>query len=347
MVKMNDGSRGRGGGGGRVGARRGQVHGFSYGSRRRMIDAVSSVDLDQVSGIFFVTLTAPHATWELIEEWRRAWMKRLLRRWGHLRFSVLCRKEPHESGRPHLHCLIYFLDPVPQLVSGFRPWNDHAWAEVTGRPEIAGTCCRVEWLKTKDRAAAFYCSKYCAKIDAGGSGRQWGIIRREHWPMSMQSENVPRGVIRIAQRVLLGIVRRRAERWERFDAEGGRWVRLDSELVESSGFRSLLDDWRKRGGRARRRAPRFIRRVSPEFELIDASAGGDGERQRVHRRGRPAAELLYREEMEERDRVRSFMRPEHVYPGRWFIKQEIFERVLAWAKVRWLEKLELDASCPI
>ena len=140
MVKMNDGSRGRGGGGGRVGARRGQVHGFSYGSRRRMIDAVSSVDLDQVSGIFFVTLTAPHATWELIEEWRRAWMKRLLRRWGHLRFSVLWRKEPHESGRPHLHCLIYFLDPVPQLVSGFRPWNERA--ERTAYRQGHSSCAR-------------------------------------------------------------------------------------------------------------------------------------------------------------------------------------------------------------
>ena len=320
-------------GGGRVGGGgvRGDVSGFSYASRRRMMDALSSVDRRQVKAVFFGTCTAPHLTWESIESVRRRWVQRLERRWAGSRWTLLWRKEPHESGRPHLHWLLLWLDEPPHLVKSFRPWNDLAWAESTGRPDIVRTCCRVEMI-LKWQGASAYCSKYCAKVVEEGSGRQWGIIRRQHWPIVLKAEACPRPVWALAVRVLRRIAQGRAGHFEIRSRKGTPWRRAGRKweslvTIGGVGGQGLSgDELRAEGYGVRWVVPTFMRRVM--------RWDGPDENDTAAWHARIAGS----------DR---WVRPRIEPPRRWFVEDELLQRVIRWASAEWLRRLEVGRELPI
>lgn len=170
--------------------KRGQVRGFSAGSRSRMLEFLQCVDRTKVAGLYFGTLTIPAGracTWAQAEGYRRAWVKRFRRRWGASGWFMVWRKEAHESGLPHLHFIVGWLGRVPHLVNQFRPWNDDAWAEVIGTAGVTSvrTECRVELLKSWNGATC-YCAKYMAKVDEqklpARTGRMWGVENRKLVP---------------------------------------------------------------------------------------------------------------------------------------------------------------------
>ena len=168
---------------------RGQVRGFSAASRSRMLEFLQCIDRAKVAGLFFGTLTIPadrSCTWAQAEAYRRAWVKRLRRRWGTDGWFMVWRKEAHTSGLPHLHFILCWLERVPHLVKQFRPWNDDAWAEVIGTAgKAVRTECRVELLKSWNGATS-YCAKYMAKVDEvklpARTGRMWGVENRKLVP---------------------------------------------------------------------------------------------------------------------------------------------------------------------
>lgn len=170
--------------------KRGQVRGFSAGSRSRMLEFLQCVDRAKVAGLYFGTLTIPagrQCTWAQAEAYRRAWVKRFRRRWGSSGWFMVWRKEAHSSGLPHLHFILFWLGHVPHLVNQFRPWNDDAWAEVIGTAVTSSvrTECRVELLKSWN-GATMYCAKYMAKVDEqklpARTGRMWGVENRKLVP---------------------------------------------------------------------------------------------------------------------------------------------------------------------
>ena len=323
---------GRRGGGGK----RGTIEGFSYASRRRMMDALAAVDRAQVKCVFFGTCTAPHLTWESIEAVRRRWVGRLERRWAGHRWSLMWRKEPHASGRPHLHWLLIWLDDAPHLVNSFRPWNDRAWAESTGRPDIAGTCCRVEMIRRWSGASS-YCSKYCAKIVEGGEGRQWGISRREFWPITLKAESVPRPVWVLAVRVLRRVAQGRSGRYLIRQGKGHPWIeagRRWSELrYDADGNPISGDTLRSWGIQVRRVTPRFTRRLREQSRIeVDRDLRHDSFGAMAHAFNVKGCEEL-----------QSVV---NVNPRRWFVDVPTLQRVIRWASAEWLRRLEVDQLLP-
>ena len=201
----------------RGGGVRGQVSRFTKKSSKRMSLRIKAVDQSMITGVFWGGLTSSELTWENVESRRRAWERKFKRQWGHLRYFILWRKEPHESGAPHMHVMIYWVDPLPHYVS-WRSWNDQAWASVQGDPESARAGCRFEMLQNKGskgvawRSVSVYLSKYLAKkSELQVSGRQWGIINRQVYKscVDWEEHEVVQGVAVIYQRLCRKLVERR------------------------------------------------------------------------------------------------------------------------------------------
>ena len=246
---------------------------------------------------------------------------------------MLWRKEPHESGRPHLHWLLLWLDEPPHLVKSFRPWNDRAWAESTGRPDIVRTCCRVEMI-LKWQGASAYCSKYCAKVVEEGSGRQWGIIRREFWPIVLKAEACPRPVWGLAVRVLRRIAQGRAGHFEirskkgtPWRRAGRKWENLVSFGVGGKGLSG--DELQAEGFGVRWVVPTFMRRVSRAHGGPMPDGKGD---------------VAWRAHVDA-GKTWSTVRSEP--PRRWFVEDELLQRVIRWASAEWLRRLEVGRELPI
>lgn len=252
--------------GARIGGCRGKVRGFTGRSRLRMLEQVNSIKRSAVdpSGMWFVTLTVPsqdNCTWQMIEEYRRAWFKRVRREWG-TDFFTVWKKEPHEGdglnqGKPHLHAQMFWRRgaSVPDLKS-FRAWNDRAWADVVKsvNPFHQQSGCRVERMRGWN-GVTWYCSKYCAKLSEATdcteeTGRIWGIENRARMPVEKVSRVVAGTVGRKIHRALRKLQQRRRERWLIYDPSSRRW-------------RSIAHGWCR------------ITEGSPERMFVDASLVAD------------------------------------------------------------------------
>lgn len=135
------------------GGRRGNVTGFSYASRRRMLRKLARLNPRRIT---FITLTyADNMTDDtqayahlraLFERWRRRWPQ----------MSALWRKEYQRRGAVHFHILAFNMP--------FYYWKSlrAEWAAVTGHHFPAPLFVRIEKVKSK-RGAMHYVSKYMAK----------------------------------------------------------------------------------------------------------------------------------------------------------------------------------------
>lgn len=238
-------------GGGRVGGVRGKVRGFTGRSRLRMLEQVNSIKRSSVGAVWFLTLTVPsqdECTWQKLEQHRRAWFKRLRREWGGDWFAVW-KKEPHKSGLPHLHVLLFWCRAeVPELAA-FRRWNDSAWANVVQSVNPFHEKCgaRVERMRGWN-GVAWYCAKYCAKLseamDSAETGRIWGIENRGRMVVERVARVLANRPGRQVHRTLRKLQQRRRERWLLFDRERGCWSSLAHgwiRLSEKSSTRVFVN----------------------------------------------------------------------------------------------------------
>lgn len=216
---------------------RGKINGFSRHSRGRMIEAVNSIDRSRVLSTWFLTYTVPtgEADWASIETFRDSMFKRLDRRWEGC--CGIWKKEPHESGTPHIHMILFWLTPPPSF-SEFREWNDHAWAGVvkSENPHHLRVGCRVDLMKSWN-GVAFYAAKYMSKIVDGltelNTGKLWGYFRRSLLPITVVQLVVPDDVGKRVVRALRKLQQKRRRKW--LVCIGGEWravreLRHKSEL---------------------------------------------------------------------------------------------------------------------
>lgn len=182
-----------------------------------MLEWVNALDRSRIVSTWFLTLTVPagEADWCLIERHRRAWERRLRREWGQT-FFLIWKKEPHKSGWPHLHALLFWLQTPPQI-EAFRSWNDDAWADVvrSKNPHHRRVGCKVERMRTWN-GVAWYCSKYLSKtaeFEDQDTGRIWGIAQRDLMPVTREAVNVDRLAFTQISRVLRKLQQRRREKW--------------------------------------------------------------------------------------------------------------------------------------
>ncbi len=252
---------------------RGEVKGFSRASRLNCLVAINSINREQVQGVFFVTLTirAGSVDWKEIERLRRAYFKRLRRRWSDRRFFAVWKKEAHKSGTPHLHCLIFWVGTMPHLVDEFRPWNDAAWLEVTGADKA---WCRSEFMRTWSGVAC-YTAKYLGKDQEGllgETGRIWGVENRGVYQDCRQITEVElsKEVGTKVRRCLRKFQQRKRESWLVFFE--GRWHKIRT----GRGLASIEEQVaiaKRAGLRVKRVRPRLLYRVEEVIWGTDSETG--------------------------------------------------------------------------
>lgn len=206
------------------GGARGKIVTFTPRSRLTCLERLASIDRGAVRRTWFVTLTCtPDAlTWENVERRRRAYLDRLRRKWGHLRWFAFWKKEAHKSGSPHLHLLIFWIDVPPGLVL-FRAWNDLAWSQTVApddealRQRVRRVGCRVEKMHSWN-GVTWYAAKYLGETKnqhVHTEGRPWGIERRELFAANVKESELvlPAAAGRYFRRACRKLVGRRKERW--------------------------------------------------------------------------------------------------------------------------------------
>lgn len=215
------------------GFKRGTVAGFSRGSRLRMMELLQSIDRSKVKSPWFVTLTVPlgECDWRGIEVRRRKWLKRFERAYP-LQAVIIWKKEPHRSGTPHLHGLLFWLVEPPPL-KAFREWNDGAWAGAvkSANPHHKERGCRVEVMRHWN-GVAYYAAKYLSKsneTDVKETGRIWGIHNRKLLAITIREDVLAPEVGKRVRRTLRKLQERKKSHWEeRVQRKDGSfaWVRV-------------------------------------------------------------------------------------------------------------------------
>ena len=310
--------------------KRGEVKGFSRASRLRMTELLQSIDRSKVASTFFATLTVPRGERDFkgLERDRRLWLKRFERQFPGMA-SIVWKKEPHKSGTPHLHALIFWWSNPPKMVE-FRQWNDVAWAEVVKsvNPHHAERGCRVELMRTWN-GVAFYAGKYIGKaneVSVRESGRIWGVHNRKLLAVSISEEVLEPEVGKRMRRTLRKLQERKKSHWlERVQKKDGSfvWVKLRGQSYRIKSACSAFAEfhyadvekqvrWAKRDGRPVRfvKGRALARRVVPIYgDTVTESLFLGGQVKRVEKVGEevhsfaPALHLVASREVE---RLRDF-----------------------------------------
>lgn len=309
---------------------RGQICGFSRASRLRMIENLQTIDRRQVQGVYFDTLTTRRGTlgWKGLEKERRDFLKRFARRWGRDGWFIVWKKEPHESGWPHLHLLIFWLVEPPRL-RDFRHWQDEAWASTVAgddaelRAAVKKAGCKCVRMKSWNGVAS-YAAKYCTKeVEelAVETGRIWGIANRRLVPVTLRSEQVSRAAGVRVRRCLRKLQERRREQW--FVLAEGEWSRIrprrdyddDRRLVSFYSVATQVARYQDLGVRVKRKRPSVLGKLVVPLWSRDEDSG------KMERNG---------EEFQS------------VCSSRHFVSAETVTKLVGWAKARAADVLD----CP-
>lgn len=173
---------------------RGEIVGFSWRSRMRLLRQLACIDQSKVESGLFVTLTYPGVFSLNPAEWKRdldAFVKRLRRE--HPEAAGWWKLEPQRRGAPHFHLLLFGVGGLD--LAALQGWVSGAWYEVVDSGDVrhlhAGT--RVERVRTWAGVMA-YAGKYLGKTGMPHGmglelesvwrcvGRWWGSFGREHLP---------------------------------------------------------------------------------------------------------------------------------------------------------------------
>lgn len=172
------------------GGRRGQISGFSRGSRRRLMVLMSKIP-ESAKLPLFVTLTYPERFPSPLESKKHLenLIKRLKRAFPDV--GLIWKLEPQERGAPHYHMLVWGIEL--QKLSIWMPTN---WYQVAGYGDILhyrwhsgllgrGNLHCVQAVRSHKGVIA-YASKYLGKpFEISGwknSGRYWAVVQPKNIP---------------------------------------------------------------------------------------------------------------------------------------------------------------------
>ena len=176
--------------GARGGGQRGIITSFSKGSRRRLIDMFARLDTKGVRTSFLTLTFAGTPEPAAAKAAYRRFAERMKRRYAGV--SWVWRMELQERGAIHFHILAFRLPYIPQRKL------QQTWQECTREPL---SIVHIKLLPTQ-RAAMNYCSKYISQLESEkggasldnvtyphaerdtGTGRTWGILRRDLLPFA-------------------------------------------------------------------------------------------------------------------------------------------------------------------
>lgn len=172
------------------GGKRGKIKGFSFASRRRLMQTIARIRLDAELPMF-VTLTYPDRFPSPIESKKHLdiFIKRLLRAFPNI--GAIWKLEPQERGAPHYHMLVWGV-PLHDLVSFVVP----AWYEIAGDGDVNHLYFHLGALGNKPcvqevysrNGVLRYASKYLGKtFEVAGwdeiyPGRFWAVVQKENIP---------------------------------------------------------------------------------------------------------------------------------------------------------------------
>jgi len=193
MLKMCKGGAGRKFGGGL----RGDIKGFSYGSRRRLMLMIARLRRDAELPVF-ITLTYPadYPDPNVSKVHLNAFFKRFKRRFEE--GGAVWKLEPQERGAPHFHILVWGCE-----LSELMEFVPSMWYEIAGGGDIlhlkwhrgelgSGNKHCVQKVKSF-RGVWAYASKYLGKtFDVAGwgkkwTGRFWGVKSKENVPFGEET----------------------------------------------------------------------------------------------------------------------------------------------------------------
>src|SRR5205823_1017705 len=111
---------------------RGQINGFSFAARRRLLRLCAEVDRRECRLLpLFVTLTYPSVWPADPADWKRQldrFFHRLKRGWPDA--AAIWRLEFQRRGAPHFHLLVFGLEFLPAT------WVAAAWYEIVGSGDL-------------------------------------------------------------------------------------------------------------------------------------------------------------------------------------------------------------------
>lgn len=186
----------RGGDGHQVGGgKRGDISGFSYASRRRLMVTMGKIRRDAELPAF-VTLTYPGEYPAEPETWKKhldVFFKRLKRKFHAV--GAIWKMEPQERGAAHYHLLVWGCN-----LAELRDFVPGAWFEIAGGGDLmhyhwhcgmlgnGNTHC-VQPVKSFQGVMS-YASKYLGKtFEVAGwknVGRFWGVVNRQNIPFGQK-----------------------------------------------------------------------------------------------------------------------------------------------------------------
>jgi len=173
------------------GGKRGNVKGFSRGSRRRLMMLIASIKRNADLPCF-ITLTYPDRFPTPGEAKRdlKIFLQRLARKFP--KAGVIWKMEPQERGAPHFHMLGWGMKE-----SELFGWTVSTWYEIAGQEDInhlkfhsgqlPGSLPCVSKVRSF-KGVWSYASKYIGKtFEVSGwgnkwTGRFWGVSKRENIP---------------------------------------------------------------------------------------------------------------------------------------------------------------------
>lgn len=257
----------RGGWRGGVRVPRGKIKGISRASSLNASEKINEIDRAKVLATWFGTNTIPpgECTWlrmsELIDDWAQK-----LAEWFPGQFYLFWRKEPHKSGAPHLHFLIFWLRKPPKL-KRFRYLNENLWADLvkSSNPAHRRVGCRVEEMRSWEGVAAYlaaYLTKNAENYSEEFTGRMWGERNKKFKPVTIAGVVVPAELGKRAHRILRKLQQRKREKY--FGWDEGRWWRLrpvvrkaaNGLVLGVSPVEEQVAQWRKCGRKVRRVRPK-------------------------------------------------------------------------------------------
>jgi len=317
---------------------RGDVVGFSAGSRLSMLKLLNSCDSSKIAAVMFVTMTAPPIAleWSNVEAIRCRWIRRVRRKYPG-QVAVIWKKEPHKSGRPHLHALLFWMTSPPRLAD-FRSWNDTSWSEsvACGR-DISRTSCRVELMNSFDGVKA-YCAKYCSKsVEVGTTtGRIWGVVNRKLLPITFKTQTLQPDEAKFFTRALLRYRQASEKKLQKF--ENGKWSKVHLKLFAAKHPKS-------------RRPRRLLMVLSPDEELRRLRAAGVKTRIKKPRLLWTRNVEVWSDETDERGRkrvVRDEWLDEKITeaPRTYFLASSEIHRLIEWAKLEASRRRSSDVDIP-
>lgn len=215
---------------------RGKIRGISRASRLNASEKIHEIDRSKVVESWFGTNTVPggECSWLRMSALIDDWSQKLAEAFPG-QFYLFWRKEPHGSGAPHLHFLIFWLRKPPKM-KRFRFWNDNTWADLVKSPNPAHrrVGCRVEQMRSWEGVASYlasYLTKNAEFYSEECTGRMWGERNKKYKPVTIAGVVVPADVGRRTHRILRKLQQRKREKY--LALLEGRWCRLRTSVVKS------------------------------------------------------------------------------------------------------------------